>query len=178
MTVSRPLVRFNLSILECKSLLMPHTASLTAVLIYPYWNVNAFRHGVGVPADAVLIYPYWNVNCMLTVIVKDGDNVLIYPYWNVNCLLSLITSQTERVLIYPYWNVNIKGTEQQVNHYGSFNLSILECKSHKNLAADWAHQVLIYPYWNVNSDIRSAIQNTPGFNLSILECKYEGIHKS
>ena len=32
----------------------------------------------------LLIYPYWNVNAFNNMTVEIVENLLIYPYWNVD----------------------------------------------------------------------------------------------
>ena len=55
-------LRFNLSILKCKSNCVDFLILPWIVLIYPYWNVNRFGIVPATLLPRVLIYPYWNAN--------------------------------------------------------------------------------------------------------------------
>ena len=54
---------FNLTLLECKCLLLKRLQMRTSkVLILPYWNVNRLQKLQPLHNQKVLILPYWNVN--------------------------------------------------------------------------------------------------------------------
>ena len=142
-------VRFNLSILECKSLVGLRYISGDYVLIYPYWNVNYFVNQLVLYLLGVLIYPYWNVNRfpMTTGRYRSGFNLSI-----LECKFVIVSTACVTI--------------------GSFNLSILECKCWNRCIDLSTVNVLIYPYWNVNEEERQDSAYDAGFNLSILECKF------
>ena len=99
--------RFNLSILECKSVMIGASRANAVVLIYPYWNVNLRYASQLYVADngfnlSILECKFFSARCRCA-----RRCVLIYPYWNVNLYADMRHAGRVKVLIYPYWNVNL-----------------------------------------------------------------------
>ena len=57
-------------------------------------------------------------------------NVLISTYWNVNFRHNVGRPRSRCVLISTYWNVNDCECAVLLRPTQSFNLNLLECKSH------------------------------------------------
>ena len=59
--------------------------------------------------------------------------LLISPYWNVNALFVTLRGTRIELLISPYWNVNTGTVKPVATWVAAFNLSILECKSEREV---------------------------------------------
>ncbi len=76
---------FNLSILECKAVMVPICTAdnFDNVLIYPYWNVKGkFGYVLGLVLGSFnlsILECKANIYCGFNM----PKSVLIYPYWNV-----------------------------------------------------------------------------------------------